>query len=148
MQRVDDFSKSAVIHAMHPDLGERWLFADGEPPVLFTDNETNRERLWNHPNVRPWLKDAFHRYVVDGDETAVNPEHLGTKAAPHYELQIAAGASATVRLRLSDREPSRQRGRVASPNATSYAATPSATPWSPWSPWSGSWWLSPWRARC
>ena len=112
LQRVDDFARSSVIHATHADLGERWLFADGEPPVLFTDNETNRERLWSQPNVRPWVKDAFHRYVVDGDATAVNPEQLGTKAAAHYRLQIAAGASATVRLRLSDREPSRQRGRL------------------------------------
>ena len=105
LQRVDDVAKSAVIHATHPDLGERWLYADGAPPLLFTDNETNRERLWNHPNTRPWVKDAFHRYVVNGDTTAVNPDHLGTKAAAHYTLDIASGASASVRLRLSNRPP-------------------------------------------
>jgi hypothetical protein len=112
LQRVDDVARSAVIHATHPILGERWLYADGAPPVLFTDNETNRERLWNHPNTRPWVKDAFHRYVVDGDTTAVNPEHIGTKAAAHYTLDVASGGSATVRLRLSDRLPDARRDRL------------------------------------
>jgi hypothetical protein len=112
LQRVDDVAKAAVIHATHPLLGERWLYADGEPPILFTDNETNRERLWNHPNTRPWVKDAFHRFVVEGDTRAVNPEQIGTKAAAHYKLDIPSGGSATVRLRLSDRVPDPRRGRV------------------------------------
>jgi len=112
LQRVDDVAKAAVIHATHPILGERWWYADGEPPILFTDNETNRERLWNHPNTRPWVKDAFHRYVVDGETTAVNPEQIGTKAAAHYKLDIPSGGSATIRLRLSDRVPDPRRGRA------------------------------------
>src|SRR5688572_24713695 len=74
LQRVDDHAGSGVIHAMHPVLGDRWLYADGEPTLLFTDNETNRERLWNQPNLRPWVKDAFHRVIIDGDARAVNPE--------------------------------------------------------------------------
>jgi len=112
LQRVDGHAGSAVIHAMHPILGDRWLYADGEPPLLFTDNETNRERLWSQPNLRPWVKDAFHRAIIDGDPRAVNPEQLGTKAAAHYALVIASGGSATVRLRLSDQAPSARRGRV------------------------------------
>jgi len=112
LQRVDDVAKSAVVHATHPLLGERWLLADGAPPILFTDNETNRERLWSHPNTRPWVKDAFHRCVVDGDATAVNPHQLGTKAAAHYRLDIPSGGSATVRLRLSDRQPDARRDRM------------------------------------
>jgi len=112
LQRVDDVAKAAVIHATHPLLGERWFYADGEPPILFTDNETNRERLWNHPNPRPWVKDAFHRFVIDGETRAVNPDQIGTKAAAHYKLEIASGGSATVRLRLSNRTPDARRGRV------------------------------------
>jgi hypothetical protein len=111
LRRVD-ISQSAVIHAMHPVLGDRWWYADGEPPLLFTDNETNSERLWSRPNARPWVKDAFHRYIINGDAGAVNPEQLGTKAAAHYALEIASGGSATVRLRLSDRAPDARRGRV------------------------------------
>jgi hypothetical protein len=111
LQRVDDVAKSAVIHATHQELGERWLLADGEPRLLFTDNETNRERLWDHPNTRPWVKDAFHRYVVNGESNAVNPEELGTKAAAHYRLDIPSGGSSTVRLRLTDRQPDARRDR-------------------------------------
>jgi hypothetical protein len=112
LQRVDDVGRSAVIHATHPLLGERWLFADGAPPLLFTDNETNRERLWSHPNAHAWVKDAFHSYVIDGNPGAVNPSQIGTKAAAHYRLQIEAGASATVRIRLSDRAPTADRARM------------------------------------
>jgi len=112
MRRVEGVGHSAVVHATHAELGERWLYAEGEPTLLFTDNETNRERLWGHANVRPWVKDAFHRYLVGGETGAVNPGYVGTKAAAHYRLEIAPGESATVRLRLSDRFPREYRGRV------------------------------------
>ena len=99
-----------MVRARHPDLGERFLYAEGEVPLLFTGNENNSERLWGQPNATPWVKDAFHRYLINRDAGAVNPEQLGTKAAAHYALEIASGGSATVRLRLSDRAPdARQR---------------------------------------
>src|SRR5262249_43553726 len=62
-----------------------------EPDLLFTENDTNAERLYGVPNASPYVKDAFHRYVVDGDATAVNPAGMGTKACARYALTIASG---------------------------------------------------------
>ncbi|MBL9174040.1 MAG: glucosidase, partial [Verrucomicrobiales bacterium] len=74
---------------------------DGPPRVLFTDNETNRERLYGVPNERPWVKDAFHTFLIGGQEQAVNPKGEGTKAALLYRMQLQPGESRTLRLRLS-----------------------------------------------
>ena len=90
----------AVITAEHPDLGVLELRCAGEPVLLFTENETNTERLWGTPNATPYVKDAFHRYVVDGETDAVNPARTGTKAAAHYEVALDGGAEATIELRL------------------------------------------------
>ncbi len=95
-------ASDTVIGAQHPILGERWLFCDGAPEMLFTENETNTERLWGVPNATPYVKDAFHTYVIQR-EASVNPARTGTKAAAHYALTIGAGESITLRLRLSDR---------------------------------------------
>ena len=79
--------------------------ADGNqspPPALFTNNESNLKKLFNVVNSTPYVKDAFHRYVVNGESTAVNPDQQGTKAAPHFKFSIPAGQSKTVRLRLID----------------------------------------------
>ena len=90
----------------HASLG-RLRFAaepasDGSPcEWLFTENETNTERLYGSPNRTPYVKDAFHEYVCRGRAEAVNPECLGTKAAAHYRLEVPAGGEVTVRLRLS-----------------------------------------------
>ena len=89
-----------VVAASHPDLGEWLLHAEGAGGILFTENETNTERLVHVPNRTPYVKDAIHDYFVNGRREAVNPELMGTKAAVHYPLNVAAGASRTVRLRL------------------------------------------------
>jgi hypothetical protein len=89
------------IEASHDDLGRYVLSCDGSPALLFTENESNAERLWGQPNPSPYVKDAFHAYVVSNDRGAVNPAGVGTKAAAHYRLEIPAGGSGTVRLRLS-----------------------------------------------
>lgn len=68
--------------------------------LLFTENETNTERLFDAPNATPYVKDAFHAYVVGGHMDAVNPAHVGTKAAAHYVLDVPAGGEIVVRLRL------------------------------------------------
>ncbi|HUL04099.1 MAG TPA: hypothetical protein VLV16_12820 [Gemmatimonadales bacterium] len=94
-----------VIAASHPDLGERFLHADGAVELLFTENETNTERLVHVPNRTPYVKDAIHNYLVHGVKAAVNPDRTGTKAAAHYTLSVPGNASATVRLRLSDAAP-------------------------------------------
>jgi hypothetical protein len=86
--------------------GKRWLIAEGAPEPLFTDNETNQEKLFNEKNESPYVKDAFHRFLIQGQREAVNPAMTGTKAAAHYPGEIAAGQSVTIRLRFLDQNPS------------------------------------------
>jgi Glycosyl hydrolase family 63 C-terminal domain len=93
------------IGASHPDLGGRVLDADGAPAWLFTENETNIERLVHVPNRTPYVKDAINSYFVHGRRNAVNPDKTGTKAAAYYPLTVGAGASEVLRLRLSDVAP-------------------------------------------
>src|SRR5215468_10046652 len=86
------------IQASHAELGDYTLTCDGAPELLFTENESNNERLWRQPNSSPWVKDAFHQYVVSHNSEAINPEQTGTKAAAHYILDLPAGGSTQVRL--------------------------------------------------
>jgi len=90
----------AIVAAEHPELGTRFLHCEGEPELLFTNNETNTWRLYGAPNPSAWVKDAFHEYVVRGLHQLVNPEGTGTKAAARYRFTLAPGQAATVRLRL------------------------------------------------
>ena len=92
---------ASVIQAVHPDLGEHWLHCDGAPELLFTENESNAQRLWGQPNASPYVKDAFHARVISQQADAVNAAGTGTKAAAHYALDVPAGGSTSVRLRLS-----------------------------------------------
>jgi hypothetical protein len=71
------------------------------PPLLFTDNETNLARCFGVPNTSPYVKDAFHDYVIHGKQDAVNPARAGTKVAAYYRLDLPPGGEATVRLRLT-----------------------------------------------
>ncbi len=90
-----------------PYYGKRWLYvrqSQGFRALLFTENESNRQALWNSPNPTPYTKDAFHRYVIHGESGAVNPAMRGTKAAAHYSFSIAPGAAERMELRLSDAE--------------------------------------------
>ena len=90
-----------TILASHGLLGERTLQCEEGPELLFTENETNARRLWGQSNPSPYVKDAFHDYVVSGKREAVNPSKAGTKAAAHYRLEVPTGGSKVVRLRLS-----------------------------------------------
>ena len=90
----------AAIEASHPQLGECVLSCEGAPELLFTENETNNTRLWGQPNASPYVKDAFHEFVVSGRRDVVNPARTGTKAAAHYVLDVPAGDVRVVRLRL------------------------------------------------
>lgn len=92
----------STIQASHHELGEYWLYCDGEPELLFTENESNAQRLWEQPNASPYVKDAFHAYIISGQREAVNPARVGTKAAAHYILDVPGGGSQTVRLRLTE----------------------------------------------
>jgi hypothetical protein len=92
---------SSQILAEHETLGRYHLTCEGAPELLFTENETSTERVFGVPDTEPYVKDAFHRYVVDGCADAVNPSQTGTKAAARYRLTLAAGGEATLRFRLS-----------------------------------------------
>jgi hypothetical protein len=88
--------------ARHSELGDRYLVMDREVPLLFTDNETNTQRLWNRPNAAPFVKDGINDYVVHDRRDAVNPQLTGTKCSALHHLTIEPGKSASVRLRLTD----------------------------------------------
>jgi Mannosylglycerate hydrolase MGH1-like glycoside hydrolase domain len=98
-------AKDGQVLASHDELGDLTLCCDGKPELLFTENESNASRLWGQPNATPYVKDGFHNYVVQGAADAVNPAKTGTKAAAHYRLQVPAGGSTTVRLRLCATPP-------------------------------------------
>ncbi len=96
----------SAISATHKTLGQYVLNCEaiagqGTVPLRFTENETNAKRLFDLENTTPYVKDSFHRLILDGDQAAVNPELTGTKAAAHYTLTVAAESSQTIRLRLS-----------------------------------------------
>mgnify|MGYP000970551629 CR=1 FL=1 len=90
------------IQAVHPEMGEHHLHALESPvDMLFCDNESNEERLWQAPRRDGYWKDGIHARVVGNDATAVNPEHTGTKAAAWFQLDIPARGSRTLHLRLN-----------------------------------------------
>ncbi len=91
-----------VIEASHPTFGNRWLYCDGATELLFTENETNFEKLFGESNASPYVKDGINNYIVSNIKQAVNPNRIGTKASSHYVLSIPAGSVKTVRLRLSE----------------------------------------------
>jgi hypothetical protein len=90
-----------VIQASHHQLGKYWLYCDEGPELLFTENESNTQRLSGQPSASLYVKDAFHEHVISGRADAVNSAKIGTKAAAHYILEVPRGGSKTVRLRLS-----------------------------------------------
>ena len=79
-----------MVRAEHEELGRRWLYCAGEAPVLFTENETNNQRIFGTANGSPYVKDGIDRYLVHGETGAVNPDRTGTKAAAHHVLACPA----------------------------------------------------------
>ncbi len=96
-------SAHRLVQVEHPILGEHWLACQGMPDLLFTENETNAERIWGQPNPTPYVKDGIDAAVVHGNLDAVNPIEMGTKVAARYQLVVAPGATEQVLLRLSAR---------------------------------------------
>ncbi|HEY3963583.1 MAG TPA: glucosidase [Planctomycetaceae bacterium] len=94
-----------VVAAVHSELGEWFFHCEGRASLLFTENETNTERIFGAANRTPYVKDGFHAYLVNGRQEAVNPERRGTKVAAHYRLTVPAGGSQVVKLRLSKAGP-------------------------------------------
>ena len=100
-EAVTDMS---VIETNHDYYGKRRLLCDGQPPLLFTENETNTRRLYGDQDGAAYVKDGFHNYVVHGEKHAVNPDRIGTKAAAHYMLTLPPGSTETIRLRFTNDE--------------------------------------------
>ncbi|MBE3560169.1 MAG: glucosidase [Ktedonobacteraceae bacterium] len=88
------------IEALHHQPGSYTLFCENCDELLFTENETNMQRLYGVPASTPYVKDAFHEYLIQGNHAAVNPARTGTKAAFLFQRELAAGATLTLRLRL------------------------------------------------
>jgi hypothetical protein len=97
----------AVVHTHHSDplfqesLEDYYLYCDQTVPLLFTENESNNARLFGTANASPYVKDAIHEYLIHGKREAVNPNQVGTKVSLHYQLNVAAGQTQTIRLRLT-----------------------------------------------
>jgi Glycosyl hydrolase family 63 C-terminal domain len=91
-----------TVELQEATYGRRWLHCDGDPVLLFTDNETNHQRLFGTANPTPFPKDAFHALVVNRDAAAVSPLRKGTKAAAWYTRVFAPGETTEIRLRFTD----------------------------------------------
>jgi hypothetical protein len=104
LRRTEDTRNASVIQLCHPYYGHRWLFCQGAAQLLFTENETNTARLQGRSAGPGYFKDGINERIVQGVESAVNPEQKGTKAAAHYHLTLAPGATRVLKLRLTDLE--------------------------------------------
>jgi hypothetical protein len=109
--RAVQSERSAVIQTHHNDplfeesLPDYYLYCEDAGTLLFTENETNNQRLFGSANASAYVKDAINDYIVHGKHDAVNPAHTGTKAAAHYQLTVGAGQTQAVRLRLTRNAP-------------------------------------------
>ena len=101
-RKGESTSQMSVIETQHDYYGLRRLLCEDEPTLLFTENETNTRRLYGDQEGARYVKDSFHDYVVQGEKEAVNPDHVGTKAAAEYVLTIAPGATKTIKLRFTN----------------------------------------------
>ncbi|HZC58432.1 MAG TPA: hypothetical protein VE154_00470, partial [Chthoniobacterales bacterium] len=88
------------IQTQHESLNPMYFFYEATDEILFTENETNFQRLFGLENGTPYVKDAFHTYIVSGDKSATNPEPYGTKTAPVYRLRIGSKQTRSILLRL------------------------------------------------
>ncbi|MCG3204591.1 MAG: hypothetical protein KCHDKBKB_01306 [Elusimicrobia bacterium] len=95
---------TSLIAAKQNDIGDYFFYCEGEVPLLFTENETNVNRLYGQANQSPYVKDSINNYFIKGDKSAVNPARTGSKAAADYLVKVKARSSKTIRLRLS-KEP-------------------------------------------
>ena len=106
LKQIEAPAGASVVAVTHPLLGEFTFYCHGYAPLLFTENETNHERLFpGQKNESPYVKDGINNCVVQGNQGAVNPQKQGTKVAAHYEFSVGAGQTEVVRLRLSKTSP-------------------------------------------
>lgn len=104
LKLMDGPQCTSVIQARHPCLETYYLYANERPEIIFTENETNQEVIYGRSNDSTYVKDAFHRYIIHHEKSAINHAHEGTKAAAFYEKNIPSGHSALVALRLCKKE--------------------------------------------
>jgi len=102
LREVNGVGGVATVAASHAELGDYFLQCEGSPRLLFTENETNNERIFRTPNAAPYVKDGIGDCVVAGRQETVNLNQMGTKAAAHHQLSVGAGTTAVIRLRLSN----------------------------------------------
>jgi Glycosyl hydrolase family 63 C-terminal domain len=122
LRQIGAAAGTSAVAATHPLLGELVLSCEGDVPLLFTENETNHERLFpGQKNESPYAKDGINNCVVQGNQEAVNPGKQGTKVAAHYRQMVGAGQSSTVRLRLTKRAEVAKNGK--SNTTSSYYST-------------------------
>jgi hypothetical protein len=101
IKQIEAPKGTSSVAATHPLLGDYILSCEGEVPLLFTENETNHERLFGQKNESPYAKDGINDCVVHGNQNVVNPGKQGTKVAVHYKATIDPGQTKVIRLRLS-----------------------------------------------
>ena len=101
--KIDQNTSSITsIEARHPEQGTYWLYCEGTPELLFTENDTNSQKVFNFDDGAKYVKDSINDYVVNGQKERVNPNKIGTKFSPHYQLTLAGGETKTIKLRLSN----------------------------------------------
>ena len=105
VRRINSAAGMSLFELSDYHYGQRFLAIEGTPELLFTENETHCEALYQQPSKTPYVKDAFHRYIIDKERAAINPAMTGTKAAAHFSSEIAPGKDWTVRLRFVDHDP-------------------------------------------
>ncbi len=105
LRDVSTTAARRVVEAIDPKLGECYLYCDGDASLLFTENETNTQRIFGVPSRTPYVKDSIDSYIVHDVKEAVNPERKGTKVAAQYHLSVKPGECQVVRLRLSEVAP-------------------------------------------
>ena len=101
LSRIEGSSNFFAAEINHPAAGSYYLYAEKADELIFTDNETNAARFGQSTNGNPYVKDAFHHYLINGDKDGVNPAREGTKVAALFSGAIDPGASRTIRLRLA-----------------------------------------------
>ena len=122
LKQIESPAGTSAVAVAHPLLGTYILHCEGEVPLLFTENETNHERLFpGQKNESPYVKDGINNCVVHRNHRAVNPGKQGTKVAAHYRLVVGPGQSSTVRLRLTSQAEAAKRGK--SKTTASYFST-------------------------
>ncbi|MCI0442717.1 glucosidase [bacterium] len=104
LRKVAAATNAQTIRLNQDVYGERWLYCEGSPELLFTENETNSQKLFGTENQAAYVKDGINDFVVKGIKDAVNPKQKGTKASAWYKLRIGAGSSSEIRLVFTNKE--------------------------------------------